>query len=392
MRFGPPLDDVMNQALKTAIGLDLKAALAAAAMLALGMGFGRFAYTGLYPLMVRDGLLDIHGGSLAAAANYAGYLLGALLVIRTPNRLAPRLCRLALVGSVLCLAGMALDGGLWLTVSLRTLAGVFSAIGLVAASGWLLHYLGQGRGAALLYAGVGIGIVISAELIALTDGLRLNSQAAWLVLAGAGTVLSLLVWPLLRRPSAPIVASVADETGADELGALRLVLAYGLAGFGYIVTATYLPLLIHAALGEVDPLQAWALFGLGAAPSCFLWHALHMRFGTRHALILNLLVQAIGVALPALSHTPVAYLASALLVGGTFAGTVTIALPAARRIAPQVRFNMVATMTVAYSLGQIAGPLLANQLYARSQGFDTALLAAAATLVLAIGLCLPRRR
>ena len=39
---------------------------------------------------------------------------------------------------------------------------------------------------------------------------------------------------------------------------------------GYIITATYLPLLMKSSLGAIDPLQVWAAFGLGAAPSCFL--------------------------------------------------------------------------------------------------------------------------
>ena len=52
----------------------------------------------------------------------------------------------------------------------------------------------------------------------------------------------------------------------------------------------------------------------------------------RRSLMVNLLVQATGVALPAMVHSSVAYLRSALLVGSTFMGTVTIAMPAARTI------------------------------------------------------------
>jgi hypothetical protein len=44
-----------------------------------------------------------------------------------------------------------------------------------------------------------------------------------------------------------------------------------------------------------------------------------------------------------------------VLVGGTFVGTVTIAVPAARHAAHLVRFNLVAAMTAAYGVGQIAG-------------------------------------
>ena len=45
-------------------------------------------------------------------------------------------------------------------------------------------------------------------------------------------------------------------------------MVYGLAGFGYIITATYLPLFLSGSLQSVDPVHLWALFGLAAAPSC----------------------------------------------------------------------------------------------------------------------------
>jgi hypothetical protein len=46
------------------------------------MGIGRFAFTPLLPLMARDGQLDLAAGGWLAAANYAGYLPGALTASR----------------------------------------------------------------------------------------------------------------------------------------------------------------------------------------------------------------------------------------------------------------------------------------------------------------------
>ncbi|MGO2133239.1 MAG: hypothetical protein ACTH3D_10145 [Halomonas sp.] len=40
---------------------------------------------------------------------------------------------------------------------------------------------------------------------------------------------------------------------------------------------------------------------MGAVPSCYLWHALHLRFGNRNSLTLNLVLQSLGIALPAVS-------------------------------------------------------------------------------------------
>ena len=52
------------------------------AALAAAMGIGRFAFTPLLPLMLRDGTLDAASGAEWAAANYAGYLAGALTASR----------------------------------------------------------------------------------------------------------------------------------------------------------------------------------------------------------------------------------------------------------------------------------------------------------------------
>ena len=46
-------------------------ALAGSIVLMIGMGYGRFAFTGVLPLMLNEGLLTLHEGNLAASANYA---------------------------------------------------------------------------------------------------------------------------------------------------------------------------------------------------------------------------------------------------------------------------------------------------------------------------------
>jgi hypothetical protein len=64
--------------------------------LAVAMGIGRFAFTPVLPLMIHAGSADVASGGWLAAANYAGYLVGALSAARV--RLAPqRLTMAALV-------------------------------------------------------------------------------------------------------------------------------------------------------------------------------------------------------------------------------------------------------------------------------------------------------
>src|SRR5678815_4653060 len=93
--------------------------------LAAAMGIGRFAFTPVLPLMLDEGRLDVAQGGWLAAANYAGYLAGALTASRVPLR-AGALAAVALMATATFTAAMALPlPALWLP--LRFLAGAASA-------------------------------------------------------------------------------------------------------------------------------------------------------------------------------------------------------------------------------------------------------------------------
>ncbi|WP_437883570.1 YbfB/YjiJ family MFS transporter [Pseudomonas sp. LRF_L74] len=370
---------------------DSSSALAAALVIAVGMGFGRFAFTGVYPAMVSEGVLSVGDGTLAASANYLGYLLGALLAAKLGAHHARAWAISAVGATVLCLASLAwVASPAWIVV-IRGISGVFSALSMIAASVWLFQHRAHPQGAPLLFAGVGFGIAVSAELLALGQSLRLDSHALWGALAVVASIIGGI--GLLRLESDPAEARPGEHAagGGESPNAATLILIYGLAGLGYIITATYLPLLIGAAMQSINPVHLWAVFGLGAVPSCYLWHRLNVRLGSQKALALNLVLQGSGVVLPALSGSLLAYLASALIVGATFMGTVTIAMPAAKRLSVSPRINMMAAMTAAYGIGQIAGPLLAGGLYARTHSFSPSLWIAAAALWLAALLSHTRR-
>lgn len=57
----------------------------------------------------------------------------------------------------------------------------------------------------------------------------------------------------------------------------QLALLYGFAGFGYIIVATYLPLMAKSAGSPLLTAHLWSLVGLAIIPGCFgwLWAAKH---------------------------------------------------------------------------------------------------------------------
>lgn len=362
--------------------------IAAAGLLSLllAMGIGRFAYTALLPQMRDDGLLDITRGGLLAAMNYLGYLAGALWAAFSRQARAPRRLMWGLLGSVASTLAMGLDLGFIGWCGLRFVSGVASAAVYVYATGIVLRSLTERNAAgwsALHYMGVGSGIVISA-LVAQSMAHHGSALTGWSWLGGIAALAALAVGvvliPLGRSGPAP-----STGTGGAVVESLPplgwLAAAYGLAGFGYIVNATFLPVLLRTQSGTAEvALTGWLVVGLAALPATALWVRLSFRWGVYQALISATLVQAVGVALPVLVDGVPAAMTGAAMLGGTVMGIAGIAQWLARVPDPQATARRIGFITACYGVGQIAGPLLVAWL-GKSAGFGLPVLLAAGALV-----------
>lgn len=359
-------------------------AFTAALILAVSIGFGRFSFTAIYPYMIQEHILDLQNSGFIASANYFGYLLGSLCAIKINSQNAQKTCVYATLGSIFCIAMLAISSAFSMILLLRTTAGIFSALAMIAASTWLFQCCKQPQYSPLLYAGVGLGIALSAESIVLGEMLYFNSQSLWLLLTFISLILSLFIIYNLKMMTSfyPSTTNNKHLRQTNSTRPLVLIIIYALSGFGYIITATYLPLLAKNFFSQIHPTHLWAIFGLAAIPSCFIWGYLQQRFQNA-ALISNLLLQGIGIMMPIILPTQLGYFISAILVGGTFMGTVTLMMYIAQSIAHQHRYNLIALMTVAYSLGQICGPIITNIILLITHSISNSLTLAALALCLA---------
>src|SRR4051812_37308474 len=231
---------------------------AGAISLAVAMGVGRFAFTPLLPMMLKDGTIDIGQGSWLATANYLGYLAGALLCMVLPRSWSgPVMIRSGLIATVLLTLGMALPlPAFW--PLLRFLAGVVSAVVFVYTAGWCLTRLarlGAPAMAGAIFTGPGIGITISGLAATFMVAVHWSATTGWLGFGLLAAAPSAFVWPVFKG-SDPAAAATNPGTSPDPPpdaagGSAEMVvfaLAYGLAGFGYIITATFLPVIAREAL------------------------------------------------------------------------------------------------------------------------------------------------
>lgn len=365
--------------------------IAAAGLLALAaaMGIGRFAFTPVLPLMLQEDLLDVAHGGWLAAANYAGYLVGALTAARLPLR-AGALAVLALLVTAASTAAMAWPlAAAW--PALRFLAGAASAWVFVTTSVWCLGALAQSgasHASAWVYAGVGGGIALAGGHGLLAAATGVPSSLLWLQLGGLALLLALpAFWVIARLPrqsAAPATAqAAAGHPGhADTSGMRGLVGCYGAMGFGYILPATFLPVLARSVVDDPRVFGlAWPVFGATAAVSTLLAARLLHDATRQKTWAASQLLMGVGVLLPALAANVWTIAASALLVGGTFMVITLAGVQEMRARAPAQAARLVGRITAAFALGQIAGPVVsALLLRVGPQGLSLALLAGAAAL------------
>lgn len=330
----------------------------------IGLGIGRFAYALVLPDM-RD---TLHWSYSAAGfmntVNAAGYLIGALIAAQTARRFggltAVRGGTLAALASlVVC----AMTGDFVALSLARLVTGIGAGVALVV-GGAVAARVALARPAqasfvlSLFYAGPPLGIVISGliapfVLQAFGPG---SWWIVWAVLAGVG---ALLIVPLLLM-RLPANAAMA-ETRADRVSLRPMAIylfGYFLYGAGYIAYLTFMIAYVRDLGGGAAAQSGfWCLIGLAGFTTPWVWRRVIAldRGGWSTALILT--VNAIGAALPSLSHSPAMLTLSAAVFGIAFSTVTTATTAFVRFNLPQAAWpRAIAALTISFGVGQTLGP------------------------------------
>ena len=374
---------------KEAAGNATATALAGCIALAVAMGIGRFAFTPVLPLMQDQYAMPVSDAGWLAASNYVGYLAGSLAAAAL--HLKPHTAiRWGLVAIAALTAAMAAFTGFVPWLVLRGLAGFASAVVFIAVSSWALGRLASAARPMLnatVYTGVGAGIAAAGLLCVAIVRFGFDSEAAWLTLGAAALLPAIAVW---RYFSGEAGAASAPSRGAKlawNPERVRLVIAYGFFGFGYIIPATFLPAMAKQSLDDPQLfVWAWPIFGFAAAISTYALAVLPRSIDLRRAWMIAQIAMAAGVALPFAWRSHAAIGISALAVGGTFMIITAAAIQEARKASPHEANAFIAAMTASFALGQIAGPVAVSVLAGTRGAFDAPLACAAALLLTGAGL------
>ena len=359
-------------------------AVAGLTALAVAMGIGRFAFTPILPMMQEDAGVSIAEGGWLASANYLGYLLGALSVVAVRIR-AARAIRGGLVTIGLATLGMGLQDSFAVWIVLRALAGIASAWVLICVSSWCLARLEPVRRPLLdstVFAGVGAGIALAGATCLAFMRVHASSARVWVVFGVVSLVLSVVIWPVFGAADRVPARRPPRRAFAWDRDAIRLTVCYGAFGFGYIIPATFLPVMARQAIKDPAVFGlSWPMFGAAAVASTLLTTVVRRLVTNRRVWIASHLVMALGVALPVIWPGIVATMLAALCVGGTFMVITMVGMQEAREVAGARATGLMAAMTSAFALGQIAGPISVSFIHGAGGDFSAALLVACVALV-----------
>jgi predicted MFS family arabinose efflux permease len=346
--------------------------------------------------MIEDlGMSKTMAGALASA-NFGGYLAGALVAATSmlpgPRR---RWLLTALLVSAITTGAMGVLDSTAAFFVLRFVGGFASALVMVFASALVLDRLsiaGRLQFSAVHFAGVGAGIAVSAILVSGVLAAGGNWRSLWIA-CGLLCLLGLAIVYALIPDRSESSGSPTSDSARKNSGLRNLVVAYGLFGFGYVITATFLVVIVRASesLRSSEPV-VWLLVGLSAAPSVALWGWLARKLGNAKAFALACALLAAGVAASVLWSVVPGIVACAVLLGGTFVGITALGLIEARRLSQGDPRPTLAVMTASFGLGQILGPTFAGYMHDLTGTFLMLSLGAAGALLLAATLTITLTR
>ena len=378
--------------------------------LAVAMGYGRFLFTATLPDIMTQLTLSTTIAGWLASVNYSGYFIGALIAMFVPQRLTYQALMIGIILSVTTTTLLAVPNlplSIWYII--RLLAGIASGIGMILGSSFILQHFSSTRRSFLStvhYAGIGTGISASAILTWWLLTLGYHFEVIWLV-AGI-TSLPLLVLLYAIRPIKPnttlakstikypsiqqtylnfkrsLYEAIVGHTKAIAL----LSVSYLLAGFGYITSATFLPVMATQQLTEQSyaGLLIWLIVGICAMLSNPVWGALAKRIGETNTLIGLTILQAIGMFIPSLFNGALGLYSNAVILGLSFAGIVSMTLNIIKNINPAYSNLLMGLATLAYAVGQFIGPLVTVVLAGNDNNFNAGLIVAGIGLLISLAL------
>ncbi|MBB5574170.1 MULTISPECIES: YbfB/YjiJ family MFS transporter [Rhizobium] len=361
----------------------------------VAIGLARFAYTPLIPPLISAHWFSAGDTVTLGAANFAGYLAGALLgrplAAGLGNRLALRLLMVAATAAFFACAFPVSVTWFFVWRFLSGLAG--GAIMVLVATTILPHIPVPRRGfvSGMIFLGLGLGIAASGTLVPAL--LRIGLRETWIglgVLSLILTAVSWFGWPA-TNPPAPAAHAAAHHPTAKAEWSLRILYGqYAANALGLVPVMVLLVDYVARGLGRGADIGAacWVLYGVAAITGPVLTGYAADRIGFAPAYRGALLLQAVGAATLATSGNPWLVGFATVLLGIFTPGIVPLVLGRIQEILPHSHVAQRAAWsraTTAFALFQALGGYGYSYLFIHTgENYGIIFLCGAVALVLAL--------
>ncbi|MBS7781335.1 YbfB/YjiJ family MFS transporter [Acidovorax sp. CCYZU-2555] len=280
-----------------------------------GVGLSRMAFTALMPALVQAHWFSADQAAYLGAATLLGYLVGALGAHWLTERWSvPRVLLGSFIAVTLSFALSALPQPFVTFFAWRCLAGIAAAVLMVVGPSAAMAALPPARRAVLgpvLFAGVGVGALLSATLIPAL--VRLDLPWTWAALALVSALCGFWGWRASRQipaaaaqlvrlqPAAPAAPLTPPTTGRLWLlPVLWLMAAYACDAAGFVPHTVFWVdyLARERELGTAFGALQWGLFGLGALLGPIATAACAARWDWHRAVVGGMALKTAAVCIP----------------------------------------------------------------------------------------------
>ncbi|MDE1150422.1 MAG: YbfB/YjiJ family MFS transporter [Azospirillaceae bacterium] len=340
----------------------------------VAIGLARFAYTPLIPVLIGARWFSAADVVTLGAANFAGYLAGALLGRPLAAALTSRWAlRLMMVAVTAAFFACAFPLSVTWFFAWRFLSGLAGgAIMVLVATSILPHIPPARRGlvSGIIFVGLGLGIAASGTLVPAL--LRIGLVQTWVGLGGLALLLTAVSWFGWPAHDLPAPAPVADVEGGRSGGLLRVLYAeYALNALGLVPAMVLLVDYVARGLGRGAEVGAlfWVLYGLAAIAGPMLSGPLADRMGAGRAYRLSLALQVGAMGLLAVSGHPLAIGLATVILGLFTPGIVPLVLGRIRELLPHSHKQQQAAWshaTTAFALFQALAGYAYSYLFSHS--------------------------
>lgn len=336
-----------------------------------GIGLGRFAYAALLPGLIDQGWLTESQAGFVGAANLLGYFLGALMASRAGVWLGTgRTLKISALVIALSFLASAWPAPVWWFSLWRLLAGIAGAGLMVLAPAAVMRLLPvarRQRAGALIFTGIGLGVLLSATLVPAL--MKQGLAWTWLALGLVSLPALWLVW--LPLPQAETTTSSHPAGGPLSGPLLAVWTAYTLDAMGFVPHTVFWVDYLQRHLGQSSSQAGfyWGLLAAGAVCGPFAVAAVARRQGWQRTFFGALLVKGLAIVLPVFWVAPLSLAVSSFLVGALIPGMVASAAGRLAELVPQHGYASAwGRATALFALGQAVSAYTLAALYPQPGG------------------------